>query len=213
MKKYFNKNLLSYTLGILISTLGIVFCTKSDLGLSMIAATPYIFSRFFSESIPWITQGRAEYIWNLFIILVLAIVVKKWKWSYLLAFVTSFFVGTFIDLWLMILGKGIYETLALRVFMFVLGACLTSLGIAFYFRTTYPCQAYELFVKEYADKYKTDINKTKKYYDYITLLIDVILALVMFKSFVGVGLGTVFITILNSRMIALFSKILDKIGY
>ena len=213
MKKYLNKNLLSYILGMAFATIGIAFCTKANLGLSMIAATPYIISKYFSSFAPWITQGRAEYIWNLIIIIVLAIVVKKWKWSYLLAFVTSVFVGKFIDLWLFIFGHEFYELMIIKVLMFCVGTFLTSLGIAFYFRTTYPCQAYELFVKEYANNYHTDITKTKRYYDYITLIIDVILALLLFKGFVGVGLGTVIITILNNRIIGLCSKFLDKIHY
>lgn len=213
MKKYLNKNLLSYALGCIIATFGIVLCVKSDLGLSMIAATPYIFAKYFIKFVPWITQGKAEYLWNLVIIFILALTVKKWKWSYLGAFVTSFIVGNLIDLWLLILDPIACNLFIVKLVFFLLGTVLTSLGIAFFFRTTLPQQAYELFVVELCKTKHLDVIVVKKYYDYLTLLLDVILSLLFFKGFVGVGLGTIFVTLFNSRFIKLFSNVLDKVGY
>lgn len=213
MKNILNKNILSYILGTIITTFGIVLSVKANLGLSMIAATPYIFSKYFIKFLPWISQGKAEYLWNLVIIFVLAIVVKKWKWSYLLAFVTSFVVGTMIDIWLFILGSDPFNNLAIQIIFFVLGAFFTSVGIAFYFRTKLPQQAYELFVVEFSNTYNKNVHKVKQYYDYGTLLIDVVLSLLLFKGFVGVGIGTLIITLFNSKIIKFVSNLLDKVGY
>lgn len=213
MKKYLNKNTLSYVLGLLISTLGIVFCVKANIGLSMIAATPYIYAKYFVKYFPWITQGKAEYLWNLVLIFIMALIIRKWKWKYLLSFVTAFFAGTLIDFWLFVFGATPYTNIVVQVIYFVLGTLITSFGIAFFFRTTLPIQAYELAVVEIADTYKLDVHNVKKYYDYATLILDVLLSLLLFKGFVGVGLGTVFITLINSKCIKMFSNLLDKLNY
>ena len=69
---------------------------------------------------------------------------------------------------------------------------------------------YELVVAEISKVYAKDINKVKQANDIIMLLISVILALVLNRSFSGIGIGTIVITVVNASLIAACGKVLDR---
>ena len=72
-------------------------------------------------------------------------------------------------------------------------------------------QTVDLIVVEIAAKYKLEINKVKLFNDLILLGLSVILTLALTGSFVGVGVGTLIITAVNSPLIKMFGQLLDKI--
>ena len=48
-------------------------------------------------------------------------------------------------------------------------------------------------------------------FDYSMLALSLALSLILFRGFVGVGLGTVILTLVNSHLIKLWGKVLDKL--
>lgn len=206
------KNVIHWILGISLCCLGICFCTKASLGLSMIAAPPYIIHCFLRGTLPWYTQGTSEYVWQTLIIIVTCIAVRKFKPKYLLSFLTAIISGFIIDFWFLLLGgNGMYESMPARIIAFVGGSAIISLAIAFIFRTTLPPQAYELVVSEIAEKFNLDKSKTKLVNDIVMLVITVVLARVLTHSWTGVGIGTVIVTFTNAPLIKFFGKIIDKV--
>lgn len=205
-------NVLNWVLSVTLCSLGICLCTKASLGLSMIAAPPYIIHCFFRDALPWYTQGTSEYIWEAVLIVVTCIAVQKFKPKYLLSVLTAVISGFVIDFWIWVFGgNGMYESMPARIIAFVLGSAIISVAIAFVFRTTLPPQVYELLVTEISDKYGFDKSKTKLVNDIAMFVITIVLARLLTHSWTGVGIGTVIVTFANAPMIKFFGKIIDKI--
>lgn len=211
MKKISRMNEIGWVLGILLCTLGIAFCTKSNFGLSMIAAPAYIIHVKMVQFFPFYTQGTSEYVFQITLILITFCITRKFKLKYILSFVTAILSGFALDFWLFLLGgNGAYDELWLRIAAFIISEILTALAIAFFFRTTLPVQGYELLVAEIAHTFKLKTDTVKLFNDIIYFAASVILALVLNGSFQGIGIGTIVITIVNAPIIAFFGRLLDK---
>lgn len=206
------KNVIHWILGVVLCSLGICLSTKGGLGLSMIAAPPYIFHVWLRDRFAWFTQGTAEYFWQAAILIITVISVQRIRFKYLLSFVTAVCSGFVIDGWLWVFnGNGLWDTMPLRIISFLLGMAITSLAIAFYFRTTLPLSAYELIVTEIADRYKLPKDRVKQVNDIVMLVLSVILAWVLTHGWNGVGIGTVVITLCNATLIRIFGKLIDRL--
>jgi uncharacterized membrane protein YczE len=107
--------------------------------------------------------------------------------------------------------------------MLLVGDSFVALGVACFFRTYLPLQVYELFVKEVSSAYSKNINRVKWVFDLTLLIASLTLAFTLFgdvkefnwaeiwhTSFHSIGLGTIVTTLINSPLIALAGKILDK---
>lgn len=212
MKKINKMNEAFWLLGNIFCAFGIALCTKSGLGLSMIAAPPFILNRFLVQFSPFFTQGACEYILQAFLLIIMCLITGKFKFKYLLSFATAFIFGNMVDLALFICGgQALYATMAMRIAAFVISEIIISLAIACYFRTSLPLCVYELFVVAVADKFKAPSHKIKMIFDYSMLALSLALSLILFRGFVGVGLGTVILTLVNSHLIKLWGKVLDKL--
>ena len=212
MKKIGKMNEAAWVIGIFVCSLGVCLCTKADFGLSMIAAPPYILHYALRDFWPWFTQGRAEYVWQAVLLIGMCLAVRRFRWRYLLSFAAAFIAGKSIDLWFVLLGgTSVYGSMAVRIAAFILGELLTSVAIAFVFRTSWPVQIYELLVREIADRYSFDINRVKMANDISLFVLSAVLALVLTGGFHGFGVGTVIITAVNAPLIALCGKLIDRI--
>ncbi len=211
MKKISRMNEIAWVIGIAGCAFGVCLCTKANFGLSMIAAPPYIFHVALRDRLPWYTQGTSEYIWQGALLLVMCLVTGRFRWKYLLSFGTAVISGLCIDSWFLLLGgNGAYGSLGVRIAAFVFGAVITSLSIAFVFRTSWPIAIYELLVREIADRFRLNINKVKLGNDIVMLLLSVVLAFALTGGFHGFGPGTILITFINAPLIAFFGKVIDQ---
>ncbi len=211
MKKLAKMNEIAWVLGILLCALGVTLCTKADLGLSMIAAPPYILHIFMQNFFPWYSQGTSEYIWQALLLVIVCIAVRRFKPKYLLSFGSALLFGFAIDGWLLLFGGRVaFATLPMRILALLIGENITAVAIACYFRTDMPLQIYELVVAELARICKLSMNKAKRINDLCMLGLSVLLALVLNRSFQGIGAGTIFITLVNAPLIAMYGKLLDR---
>ena len=202
----------AWVIGIFVCSLGVCLCTKADFGLSMIAAPPYILHYALRETLPWLTQGRAEYLWQAVLLLGMCLAVGRFRWRYLLCFGAAFVAGTAIDLWFVLLGgNGAYETMPARIAAFAAGEILTALAIAFVFRTSWPIQIYELLVREVADRFGWAVDRVKMANDVTMFVLSAALSFALTRGFHGFGAGTVIITAVNAPIIAFFGKIIDRL--
>ncbi len=99
----------------------------------------------------------------------------------------------------------------MRIFALISGMCITSLGVAFFFRTKMPLEVYELSVTEITEKYHFDIKKVKLGFDICMLLTACAMGLIFEGRLVGIGIGTVVMTLCNSYIIAFCGKYIDKL--
>lgn len=194
-----------YVLGIILMPFSIAVMTKANFGLSMIAAPTYIIS----EKFP-ITYGQTEYIVQTLVLVLMCIVVRKFKWTYLTSFVTAIIYGSVLDFFIWLLRDWTVENIALRIVLFFAGMVVTSIGVSMFLHTYLAPCAYDYFVKTVVKEKKVDLRKFKLANDATYLVISLILTLVLFHGFVGITWGTIVIVALNGNIISFVSKWMDN---
>ena len=211
-------------MGIVFVALGVSICSKADLGVSMIAAPAFVVSEAISPIWSGFSVGVTEYMIQGVLLIILCISVRKFDARYLLAFAVAVIYGYVLDFFVFITAPISFDSLWLRYVMLIVGDIITAFGVACFFRTYMPLQVYELFVDEIAKSFKITISKTKSSFDIFLLLISVLLSLTLFdgmrmeditqiafKSFHSIGLGTLITTIINTPLIVIMGKLIDKI--
>lgn len=224
MKKIKKSSELLWCLGTIFVALGVSICSKADLGVSMIAAPAFVISEAVSHISDVFSIGVVEYIIQGLMLAVLCIIVRRFNPRYLLAFAVAVIYGYTLNLFLWIMQDVCFESILTRWIMLIVGDVITALGVACFFRTYMPLQVYELFVAEFADKFHININKTKWVFDITLLIISITLSFTLFgdakafdwskigySSFHNLGLGTLVTTAINSPIIALMGKLIDRV--
>ena len=72
----------AYVLGMILCPLGVCLSAKSGFGVSMVVAPAYVLFQKVSQTISWFTFGKSEYIFQGLLLILLAIVLRKFKWKY-----------------------------------------------------------------------------------------------------------------------------------
>ena len=198
---------------ILLCALGTRLSSNSGFGMSMVAAPARVFFLFLEKIFPAVSYGAAEYIFQGLLLVLLAVVLRRFKWKYPVAFLPGLLFGLALDGWGLVFGTEIYVSLAVRIVAAVCGALISAFSIAGFLRSYLPQQVYELIVKEVTDKYGFQIGKVKWIYDISSLLLAVVMMLVLIGKYdlSIVGIGTLIATVINAPLISLFGKLLDKV--
>lgn len=203
----------AYVFGIVALAIGVMFMEKANFGMSMVVAPAYILHLKISQYLPFFSFGMAEYTLQLFLIVVLMIIVRKFRLSYLFSFVTAVVYGFILD-GCIFLGTFLpADSIVLRVVYFIVGMLICSIGVSLVFHTYIAPEAYELFVKEISRNFSLNINRTKWVYDITSCLVGIALSFLFFGlwHFEGVKLGTVICALLNGVTIGLFSKLFERV--
>ncbi len=207
MKKIRLSREFCYLPATLFLALGAALMTRANFGLSAVVAPAYLLSQIFK-----ISFGTAEYCLQGALVIGVCLLVRRFRWTYLLSFVSAFLYGLVLDgmLWLLSL-TGAWG-IPFRLCMMVLGLILSSFGVALFFKTYLAPGAYELFVKEVSRHYRLNMSRFKVIYDTSSCVIAVVLSLAVFRSLFdhGIGIGTILVALVNGLIIGLFSKLLDR---
>ena len=201
---------LSYLLGLLSLALGTACIEKAGFGVSMIVAPAYLIFMKISAVVPWFTFGMAEYAFQFLLLVMLSVIMGKIRVSYLWCFLTVVLYGLCLDGAMALLAFLPDVLFAVRCVFFGGGMLLATLGIAFLLHTYILPEAYELFVKELADKYKKPFSRLKLAYDMSSLLLSVILSFLFFGRLEGIYFGTLICALANGFLIGLFSKWMEN---
>jgi lipoprotein signal peptidase len=134
------------------------------------------------------------------------------------------FYGYVVDMWMLIIGTEPFEELWLRWVMLIVGDTVTCAGVAFFFRTYLPVEAYELFVNEVSRVRKFNLHKVKWIFDFSCLAVSIVLAFSIFgdattfdwatiytHSFHHIGLGTIVTTVISAPLINVISIAVRKL--
>lgn len=203
---------IAYLFGVFGIAMGVAFTTKADMGVSMIAAPAYLLHLKLSEVWSFFTFGIAEYLLQALLVLLTAILVRRFKISYLFCIVTVLLYGAVLDGCIWLLSPVPSGGMVMRVLWLTVGLLMSAFGVSFMFHTYISPEAYELFVKEVSAKWKIDISRFKTIYDCSSLLVAIVMSFAFFGlfRFVGVNIGTVICALLNGKIIGWYSKMLEK---
>lgn len=212
MKKKVFYTELAYVAGLVIMAFAAAFTEKADFGMSMVVAPAYILHLKLSQLLPWFSFGVAEYLVQGVLVVATMLIMKKFKLSYILSFVTAFLYGTLLDIAMSVISALPDNTFFIRLVWYILGTVLCSLAVSLFFHTYLSPEAYELIVKEISVKFKWDINKVKTAYDCLSTAIGIVLSFAFFGFgvFEGVKLGTVICALINGFLIGRFTRLLEK---
>ena len=224
MKRLKKTSELMWVFGIVFVALGVTICSKADLGVSMIAAPAFILSEKLITLSSFFTVGVTEYLIQGVMLILLCIVLRKIDFRFLFSFVVAVIYGCTIDLFMLIFEGVVFNEIWLRWVMLIVGDIITAFGVACFFRTYFPLQVYELFVSQVSAKFGIALVKVKRFFDYSLLAISLLLSIVLFWDFVSfdwtligyscfhsIGLGTIITTLINSILIMLSGKLLDRL--
>ena len=193
--------------------LGVTLSARAGYGVSMIEAPVYVIYLRLSQSMPKFTFGMAEYTLQAIVLILLCVLIKRFRARYLLSFGTAVLFGVILDAWRNVIGTEVYENTGMRFFACALSIVTVSFAIACFFRTDLPQEVWELFVKEYSENKNKKMTKVKWIYDLTSLTVGIILLLILLRKFVwtAIGVGTIITTVVNAPLIGAFGKLIDKI--
>lgn len=203
---------LAYVAALLLLAVGAALMERADFGMSMVIAPAYVLYLKISASMPFVTFGMMVYTVQGLLIVGLALVLRRFKLSYLFVFCTAVIYGFLLD-GMLLLTNLLPATVIWRVVWYMLGMVLCAAGVAMMFHTYFSPEAYELVVKEVAAKRGASVGRVKTVYDMISCGVSIILSFVFFGlwHFEGVKLGTVLCALVNGWMIGRFSNLYDTV--
>ncbi len=203
---------LAYVCGIVFVAMGVVLMEKADFGVSMVVAPAYLLYRWLSPTWSFVSFGMAEYALQAVLLLIMVLILRRFRLSYLFSFITAVIYGFVLD-GFMALGTLLpADFLWQRAIWYVLGMLFCSAGVSAMFHTYISPEVYELFVKELSGYFHININLFKTGYDCVSTLIGVIMSFLIFGAwhFVGVSWGTVLCALINGTIIGRFSAFYEK---
>lgn len=212
MKKHVFYTELAYVFGLIILALGTALMERADFGLSMVVAPAYLLHLKISEFLPFFTFGMAEYTFQAFLLILLFILMRRFKATYFFSFVTAVLYGFVLDGLMLLINLIPPFGLVGRLIFYVVGLIFCSVGVSLFFHTYISPEAYELFVKELSAKYNINIHRFKTGYDITSCIVSIILSFVFFGlwHFEGVKLGTVICALVNGFVISLCTRFFEK---
>lgn len=211
MKRKFSTEL-AYVFGIVFVAVGVVLMEKADFGVSMVVAPAYLLYRWLSPTLEFVTFGMAEYCLQAVLLILMVLIIRRFRVSYLLSFVTAVIYGFVLDGFM---ALGVYlpaDRIWQRIIWYILGMLFCSAGVSAMFHTYLSPEVYELFVKEVSSRFRLNINRFKTAYDCTSCLIGIILSFLAFGfwHFEGVKWGTVVCALINGWIIGRFSALYEK---
>ena len=211
MRKKFSSEF-AYVLGVVFIALGVVFMEKADFGVSMVVAPAYLLYRWLSPIWSFVTFGMAEYCLQAVLLLVMVLVIRRFRISYFFSFVTAVIYGFVLDAFMRLGTMLPVDFLWQRALYYVAGMLLCSAGVSAMFHTYISPEVYELFVKEVSAHFHVNINRFKTAYDCTSCLIGIIMSFLVFGMwhFVGVKWGTILCSLINGTIIGCFSAFYEK---
>lgn len=202
-----------YAAAIILLSLAVAMLSAANYGVSMIVAPAYIIS----QRLGVITFGQGEYLVQSILFIVFCILMKKVKLVYLSSFATCLIYGAVLDLWRKFVPLFNPEitvpgsmNIVIRIILFLGGMILTSFSVMLFYKTYLYPQVYDFFVKGISARFNKDRTKFKIAFDFSCLAVSCILTLVLFRKFIGIGVGTIILTALNGFIIGWFDKLFDK---
>ena len=202
----------AYVLGLLVLALGTALMERADFGMSMVVAPAYLLHLKLSRVLPWFSFGMAEYCFQALLLLLLSLLMGRFRGIYLFSFVTAVLYGLALDAMMGLTAAFPQGGMTGRVSCYLLGMVLGSLGVALLFHTYIAPEAYELFVKELSRKYGIELHRMKTVYDLCSCFLAVLLSFLFFGfgHFEGVKAGTALCALVNGSMIGLCGRLLEK---
>ncbi len=208
MKRKFGRwGELSFAFGTVLLALGTVFQAKADLGLGSAVAPAYVLS----EAVGFIPPGTMCYIFQGALVLLIFILLRRFKLEFVATFLSAVIFGLFVNLFTDKFLVNLTEpTLLQRWEFFAIGSVISSLALAFLFNSCFPPQAPELFAREVSRLLGWSVYKGKYVFDICFFFLSLALSLIFFGEVRVIGVGTFVSAAVNGPMITFFGRLMER---
>lgn len=201
-KKELLRRYIIFAIGLFINSLGVSFITKASLGTSPISSIPYVLSLGFKP-----TLGQFTFVFNMLLILLQAIILKKnFKKQYLLQIPVTFFFSYFIDMTMNLLSFLNPVVYWMKAVSLVIGCCILGFGVFLEVFANVVMLPGEAFVNAIHVTYNKDFGKTKVIFDSSMTLAAAVISFIIFKRLEGVREGTIFAALVVGMIARFFSR-------
>lgn len=205
---------LSYVLGLILIAIGTGTVTRSNLGIGIVVAPAYIFHRWLSTINPFFSFGVCQYLFQALLLLLICIVRRRFRLTYLFAFISAVIEGYLLDAVMYVVPEG-SSHIVIQLLMFAAGQIVCSLGIAFMLKTYITPEVYEVAVNEFTEQFcwattSYTVSVVKTIYDCASGVIAIGLSFLIFHELIGVGIGTILSAIVSGWLIGIFTKLADS---
>lgn len=203
-----------YLVSIVLLSFAVAMVAAAGFGVSMVVAPAYVLSL----KVPFLTFGQSEYVVQALLFAVFCLLMRRVKLVYFSSFLTCLIYGAVLDLWravVPLLNPAVTPPgsmgMPVRIVLFACGMLLTAFSVALFYRTYLYPQVYDFFVKGVSLRYGLNMTKFKIASDVCSLAVAVVLTLIFFRRFNGIGVGTLIMTALNGLLIGAFGKLIDRL--
>lgn len=203
-----------YLVSIVLLSFAVAMVAAAGFGVSMVVAPAYVLSL----KVPFLTFGQSEYVVQALLFAVFCLLMRRVKLVYFSSFLTCLIYGAVLDLWravVPLLNSAVTPpgsmAMPVRIVLFACGMLLTAFSVALFYRTYLYPQVYDFFVKGVSLRYGLNMTKFKIASDVCSLAVAVVLTLIFFRRFNGIGVGTLIMTALNGLLIGAFGKLIDRL--
>lgn len=201
-KKDLLKRYIIFAIGLFISSLGVSFVTKANLGTSPISSIPYVLSLGFKP-----TLGQFTFVFNMLLILLQFMILKKnFTKQHLLQIPVVFFFAYFIDLTMSMLSFMNPAAYWMKAVSLVIGCCILAFGVFLEVLANVVMLPGESFVNAIHVTYNKDFGKTKVVFDSSMTIVAVIGSFVIFHELKGIREGTIFAALVVGMIARFFSR-------
>lgn len=197
------KRYIAFFIGLFISSFGVSFITKANLGTSPISAIPYVLSMKFPLSL-----GEFTIIFSVFLVILQLIILRtNFKMWDLIQLPVSVAFGYFID-FTMILLKGLSpKSYPMKFIDLIIGCIILAFGVYLEVIADVAMLPGESFVRSIVKTFNKNFGNTKVIFDASMCIGAAILSLIFFKELQGVREGTIIAAIIVGLITKQFSKI------
>ncbi len=183
------KRTLCYVLGLALVALGINVAKTSNLGISPVSAIPFVLGAQFT----FLTNGQwTTIIYAVFVLVQLVLLMKQFRWYYLLQIGVALLFGFLVDLTAIVVKQFLFtpELYVLKLLMIVCSILLIAMGIFLYLEANIMSMPGEGATVAISVRFKTSVPTAKLIFDISITVIAVILSFFFFgMPVLGTGNG------------------------
>lgn len=196
------KRYIIFFIGVIINSFGIAFITKAALGTSPISSVPYVLSLKFAPSF-----GTISFIVNMLFVFAQLILLKKdFEKIQILQIVVNIIFSGAIDVSMYILDFMNPETFPQKIISLIIGCAILGFGITIEVAPKVLMVPGEGIVSAISKVYQKEFGNVKLCFDVTLMSSAVVLSLIFFHGFNGIGVGT----IVSAFLVGLFVKFYRK---
>ena len=191
-----------YLLGLFITALGINLAIKSNLGVTPISAFTLSISKITGFNFGTVTIV----VYDIFVILQILILGRKFKFKSLLQTVFSFTFGYFLNSTAVLVNWINIQSYSMQLILMIISVVVTALGAMLFLNMDIVPNAPEGFVLAICEKRDNNFPKMKILFDCMCVILAVVLSLLFLGNITSIREGTIISALLTGKLIGIFSK-------